>query len=212
MLPKRLHNLWVVLPASYQFPTAIILLGGGLLVCFLGYRLLRVVLGVYGFVFGAVLANSFLGDSDPWQSMLGLAGGGLVGTLAWLAAYFVGVALVGAALGALIISLVSSQMGNEPHWVFVIIVAIAGAFVALALRRYVIIVGTSFGGAWTTLVGGLALTGNSIALAAVSGDVWVVYPLTPTGQQGFAIAWFGLALLAVVVQLGITGKPRKRRG
>ena len=199
-----------MLPANYQVPAAIILLGGGLLVCFLGYRLLRIVLAVYGFVIGAIVANSFLGDGDTWQVMLGLVGGGLLGTLAWLAAYFVGVALLGAGLGALIVNVVSSQLGNEAHWVVVIIAAVAGAFVALSLRRYVIIVGTSFGGAWTALVGGLALAGDSAALAAASGDLWMVYPMTPTGQRGFALAWFGLALVAAVVQLGVTGKARTR--
>ena len=202
-----------MLPVSYQVPAAIILLGGGLLVCFLGYRLLQIVLAVYGFVFGAIVANSFLGAGDTWQVTLSLVGGGLLGALTWLAAYFVGVALLGAALGALIVNnLISSQVGNEPHWVVVIIAAVAGAFVALALRRYVIIVGTAFCGAWTALVGGLALAGDSAALAAASGDVWMVYPMTPAGQRGFAIAWFGLALVAAVVQLGVTGKARTRQG
>ena len=200
-----------MLPASYQVPAAIILLGGGLLVCFLGYRLLRVVLAVYGFVFGAIIANSFLDELETWQVILGLVGGGLLGTLALLAAYFVGVALLGAALGALIVNVIGSQLANEPHWAVVITAAGVGAFAALALRRYVIIIGTSFGGAWTALVGGLALTGDRAALAAASGDVWMVYPMTPTGQRGFAIAWFGLALLAAVVQLVVTGKARRRQ-
>ena len=200
-----------MLAASYQVPAAIILLGGGLLVCFLGYRLLRVVLAVYGFVFGAIIANSFLDELETWQVILGLVGGGLLGTLALLAAYFVGVALLGAALGALIVNVIGSQLANEPHWAVVITAAGVGAFAALALRRYVIIIGTSFGGAWTALVGGLALTGDRAALAAASGDVWMVYPMTLTGQRGFAMAWFGLALLAAVVQLVVTGKARRRQ-
>ena len=200
-----------MLPASYQIPAAIILLGGGLLVCFVGYRLLRVVLAVYGFVFGAIIANLFLDELETWQVISGLVGGGLLGTLALLAAYFVGVALLGAALGALIVKLIWSQLANEPHWAVVITAAGVGAFTALTLRRYVIIISTSFGGAWTALVGGLALTGDRAALAAASGDVWMVYPMTQTGQRGFAIAWFGLALLAAVVQLGVTGKSRMRQ-
>ena len=40
----------VVLPATYQLPAAGILVLGGLLACFAGYRLFRVVLGVYGFI------------------------------------------------------------------------------------------------------------------------------------------------------------------
>ena len=196
-------------PALYQVAVAIILLVGGLLVCFLGYRLLWIVLGVYGFVFGGILANSFLGGGT-WQTVFGVFGGGLLGALVFLGAYYLGVALLGAALGALLVNLGWSQVGNEPHWVVVSAAAVAGAFAALAVRRYVIIVGTSFGGAWTALVGAFALLGDSAALAAVSGDVWEVYPLTPVGQRGFAIAWFGLALLASVVQFAVTSRARMK--
>ena len=38
----------------------------------------------------------------------------------------------------------------------------------MLLQRYVIIVGTAFGGAWTMLVGGLALAGDRAAAAAAS--------------------------------------------
>ena len=38
-----------------------------------------------------------------------------------------------------------------------------GALGALALQRYVIIVSTAFGGAWTAIVGGLALAGDRLA-------------------------------------------------
>ena len=197
-------------PALYQVAVAIILLVGGLLVCFLGYRLLWTVLGVYGFVFGGILANSFL-DGGTWQTVFGVFGGGLLGALVFLGAYYLGVALLGAALGALLVNLGWSQVGNEPHWVVVSGAAVAGAFAALAVRRYVIIVGTSFGGAWTALVGAFALLGDSAALAAVSGDVWEVYPLTLVGQRGFAIAWFALSLLASVVQFAVTSRARMKK-
>ena len=195
----------------YQVAVAIILLVGGLLVCFLGYRLLWIVLGIYGFVFGGMVANSFLGGVGTWQTVFGVFGGGLLGTLALLGAYYLGVALFGASTGALIVNLGWSQVGNEPHWLVVSGAAVAGAFAALAVRRYVIIVGTSVGGAWTALVGAFALTGDSAALAAASGDVWEVYPLTPAGQRGFAIAWLALALLASVVQFVVTSRARMKK-
>ena len=197
--------------ALYQIAVAIILLIGGLLVCFLGYRLLWIVLGVYGFVFGGIVANSFLAGVGTWEMVFGVFGGGLLGALALLGAYYLGVALLGAATGALIVNLGWSQVGNEPHWLVLTGAAVAGAFAALAVRRYVIIVSTSFGGAWTALVGAFALTGDSAALAAASGDVWEVYPLTPAGQRGFAIAWFALALLASVVQFVVTSRARMKK-
>ena len=69
------------------------------------------------------------------------------------------------------------------------------------MRRYVIVVGTSFIGSWAALVGGMALAGNSAAAAATRGDVRQMYPLAPVDMQlEFAVAWFVLAAAALVVQ------------
>ena len=43
-----------------------------------------------------------------------------------------------------------------------ILFSIVGALAALALQRYVIIGATAFGGAWTIIVGALALTGHKV--------------------------------------------------
>ena len=89
--------------------------------------------------------------------------------------------------------------------------AIAGALCALALQRYVIIVATAFGGAWTTIVGGLALAGNRVAgQAAARNDVWLAYPLNPAPGQRWVIAlWLAMGLAGALVQTGITAKARK---
>src|SRR5262245_50138979 len=163
-------------PASYQVPAAFILLTGGLLSCFLGHRLFRVVLGIYGFVAGALLTSAILGPGDPQTTMLWMLAGGAVGALILILAYFVGVALIGAALGAIIIHLIGAQLGREPHPFVVIAGTVAGALGALALQKYVIIVATAFAGAWTALVGALAIaTGQS----GTTPEGWVIYPLRP---------------------------------
>jgi hypothetical protein len=80
------------------------------------------------------------------------------------------------------------------------------------LQRYFIIVGTGFGGAWTILVGALALAGDKTALAAAAaGDVWVAYPMNPApGQQWIPVAWLALGAIGTGVQLGITGGEKGR--
>ena len=50
-----------MLPVTLQIPAAVILLAGGLVSCFAGYRLFRVVLSIYGFILGALLATSIVG-------------------------------------------------------------------------------------------------------------------------------------------------------
>jgi hypothetical protein len=203
-----------MLPASYQIPAAIALLIGGVVSCFFGYRLFRIVLTIFGFILGALTASSIFGVSDTGPMVLAAIVGGLLGAALLFTAYFVGVALVGAGLGALIANLLFAAGDREPHALIVVLFSIGGAIASMYLQRYVIIVGTSFGGAWTLIVGGLALVGDRMAMAAAAtGDVWVVYPMDPApGRQWVRIAWFVLALIGVAVQMGITGGEKGRVG
>ena len=200
-----------MLPAAFQTPAAIILVVGGLLSCFAGYRVFRVVLGFFGFVLGALLTSSVMATDQTMWMIVGAVVGGIVGALILVAAYFVGVALIGAGVGALAVNLIWATLGREPHILIVILFAIAGALAALALQRYVIITATGFGGAWTTIVGALALMGDKLAVeAAARNNVWLAYPMNPApGQRWVIVAWLVLGLVGVIVQLGITAKGKK---
>ena len=55
---------------------------------------------IFGFILGALAASSVFGVSDTGPMMVAAVVGGLIGAGLLIAAYFVGVALVGAALGA----------------------------------------------------------------------------------------------------------------
>jgi hypothetical protein len=202
-----------MLPASYQLPAALVLLLAGVVACFFGYRLFRIVLAIFGFILGVVLASSMYGTTDTWP-MLGVAiAGGLVGALLLFLAYYVGVALVGAGLGVLVGNLVFAAGEQDPHLLTVILFSVAGAVLAMALQRYFLVIGTAFGGAWTLIVGAMALVGDPAAsAAAASGHLWVVYPLDPApGQQWVPIVWVMLGVIGTVVQLGWTAGRRRGR-
>ena len=201
-----------MLPAAYQLPAAIVLLIGGTVACFFGYRLFRVVLAISGFILGALLASSIFGMSDTGPMIVAALVGGLVGAGILFAAYFVGVALIGAALGAVVANIVMAAGDRDPHFLVVVFFSVAGAAAAMYLQRYFIIVGTSFGGAWTMIVGMMAVIGDRTALAAAaSGDVWVAYPLNPApGQRWVPIAWLALGAAGAAVQLWITGGEKGR--
>src|SRR5580765_8497972 len=146
-----------MLPASLQIPAAIVLLVGGVIACFAGYRVFRVVLGIYGFILGALFASGAMGtEHTTWMIVAALAGG-VVGALILIAAYFVGVALLGAGIGALAASLI---------W-------------------------AAFGGAWTIIVGALALSGTKVSVdAAARNNVWLAYPMNPApGQYWVLLVW-----------------------
>ena len=199
-----------MLPASFQLPAAIVLLVGGLISCFAGYRVFRVVLGIYGFILGALLTSGAMGTDGIWMIGAALVGG-VVGALILIAAYFVGVALLGAGIGALATSLIWASLGREPSALIVIVFAIAGALAALALQRYVIIGATAFGGAWTIIVGAVALSGSKVAVdAAARNNVWLAYPMNPApGQYWVLLVWIALGISGVFTQLAVTAKGKK---
>jgi hypothetical protein len=203
-----------MLPASYQLPAAVVLLLGGIVACFFGYRLFRLVLAIFGFILGALASSSVFGASDTGPMLISAVVGGLVGAGILIAAYFVGVALVGAGLGALVANLAFSASRQEPHFLVIVFCAVAGAVASMYLQRYFIIIGTAFGGAWTMIVGAMALVGDRAALAAAAaGDVWVAYPLDPApGRRWVPIAWVVLSLIGTGVQLGWTGGEKGRVG
>ena len=201
-----------MLPASYQFPAALILLGGGVIACFFGYRLFRTVLAIFGFILGGWMASSIFGLSNATGMIAAWAVGGLIGAFILIAAYFLGVALSGAAIGAVVANLAFSVGGRDPSVYVVVLCSIAGAVAATYLQRYFVIVFTAFGGAWEMILGAMALVGNQAAQrAAAVGDVWVAYPLNPApGQRWVLIVWLVLSLIGAGVQLGITGGEKGR--
>src|SRR5438034_8808087 len=91
-----------MLPPAYGWPAALVLVVGGALACFAGYRLFRVVLAIYGFILGAMLASSMMGATNTFGMVLAALVGGLAGAVILTFAYFVGIALLGAGVGALV--------------------------------------------------------------------------------------------------------------
>ena len=182
---------------------------GGLLACFAGYRVFRIVLGIYGFILGALVASSAMGADQTWYMVAAAIVGGLVGAIILILAYFVGVALIGGALGALVANVLWAFFSREPGLIVVIVFAIVGALGALALQRYVIVVATAYGGAQTAVVGAAALLANRTVDAA-SHSVYRVYPIDPVpGTSMDLVAWLVLGTLGLVLQLRMSAKGAK---
>jgi hypothetical protein len=199
-----------MLPGSYELPAAIALVAGGALTCFAGYRLFRVVLAVYGFFLGAAIASSVVGVTNAVGMVVAALVGGILGALTLVFAYFVGIALVGAGLGALLAATIWSQLSTpDPPAILIVAASIAGAVSAMLLQRYVIIAATSFGGAWTLMLGVVALVEQRARGRAGGEDVWILYPTTVLDTRWALVAWVGIGLAGLAAQLGITGKPKR---
>jgi len=202
-----------MLPAAYATPVAVVFVVGGLLACFAGYRLFRFVLGIYGFIFGAAITTSIMGASGTVALIVAAIVGGLVGALLMVAAYFLGVGLLGAGLAALGLNAAWHAFRHtEPPTVILVVVAALGALGALSVVRYVVIFGTALAGSWTTLIGSMALAGNQVsafkrATPHAATDILVVYPLNPLPPSWWVyVVWLGLALAGILVQLATTSK------
>jgi hypothetical protein len=168
-----------MIPVTYQTPAAILLIVGGLVSCFAGYRFFRIVLVLYGLVLGALIATT----------------------------------LVGAAVTTLLAHIIWTEVGREPHVFVVIFFAVCGAAAAMLLQRHVIVAATAVGGAWTMVIGGLALAGGDGPLEAASGgDVWIVYPFSARPEDRWVIVlWLALSAVGVLMQLGWTGGRKTRK-
>jgi hypothetical protein len=200
-----------MLPTAYVTPAAIVLVIGGALACFFGYRLFRVVLGIYGFILGAAIASSVMAPGNTGSLLLAAVIGGVIGAVVLNLAYFLGVALIGAGAGALAIHFLWASIGRgDPHVALVIIFAVIGAIVATRLQRYVIILATAFGGAWTAIVGVLAVAGDNAARgAAAANNVWIAYPTSPE-RWWVVVGWLIAGTIGAMVQLA-TGKAGKTK-
>ncbi len=198
-----------MLPTSYQLPAGVLLILAGLLACLAGYRLFRFVLTVYGFVLGALFASTLVAPSDTFAMLVALGVGGVLGALIMFAGFIVGVALVGGGLGATLAHACwTAWRGSEPGTIVVLFAVVAGATLATALQRQIVIVATAFFGAQTAVAGtAAALTARAAGRPGQDG-VWVGHLGIPAfGRSWQFLAWVLLGIVGTIVQVR-SGSPR----
>jgi len=153
-----------------------------------------------------------MGVSNATGQVLAAVVGGIAGSLILVLAYFIGIALIGAGLGALVAHVSWGYVRpGDPPVALLIALAIFGAIGAMLLQRYVIIVATAFGGAWTIIICTLAMTAarTPATANARNAEVWILYPMSPVpDQKWIPLAWVVLGLIGTAVQLGLTAKKR----
>ena len=201
----------VTFPHAYETPVAVLLFVSGVLTCFAGYHLFKSLLAIYGFVLGAAIAVATMGVTSPGPVVFFGALGGIAGALILVFAYFIGIALVGASLGALVAHVGWHYVNaGDPPLTLVVVLAVLGAMGAMLMQRVVIILATAFGGAWTTIVGALTITGDHRLTAALAeGNLSVFYPPgSVESARWVPIAWIVLGLLGAVIQLAMAGRRK----
>jgi hypothetical protein len=197
-----------VIPQSYILPAAVFLVIGGVIAWAAGLRLFRLVLTLFGFILGALIGSSSTGTSDTTLLIFAALGGGAVGAIIMFLGYFVGVALVGAGVGALVAHLIWRWIGTDPHVFVVVLASVAGAAGAMTLERYVIVTVTAFGGAWSALTGVLLFMNRP---AAPVQPTLVLYPFELLRRPWWVqLTWVGLGLVGMFVQMKVTGGRKSK--
>jgi hypothetical protein len=169
----------------------------GLLQCFAGYRIFRVVLGITGFVLGAVLAGYLIFTWTDSQLFAVIAGviGGLIGAFLLGGLYIIGFFVLGAIFGGVATSALFSLAGSTaPVWLVVVLALVCG-ILAVVLQKLMIVIATAFGGSWWAMSGIASLTG-AIEMQQLK--------LAPLGLQeagtGWLVAWLVLGIAGMIVQ------------
>jgi uncharacterized protein DUF4203 len=146
-------------------------------------------------------------DQTLWMIAAWLIGG-LIGAVILFAAYFVGVALIGAGMGAGAAMVLWAAINREPGIWPVIIFAVIGAIGALAVQRHVIIAATAFAGAQTAVVGASEFISRR-HLEPATRQMVHVYPLDPLPNTRLdLIAFVVIGLLGLIIQLKTTTKRK----
>jgi hypothetical protein len=183
----------------------IALLVAGVVVCFFGYRLLRLTLGLAGFGVGLALGLMIAGLIPHVSQVLTIVVGIVCGILAALAAsllYKLGVFLLGAGAGALLAGVVIAATGWHYPVLIRIVAAIIGGILTLLIERPLVSILSSFAGAWGIVFGSFQLLG------------WhrTAGPDKAPAHYGIMVAcWLVLALLGAVVQLRSGGRHGRRQ-
>jgi len=197
------HFAW---QAQLGAPLAVVL---GILMCFWGYRLLKVMLGVVGAIVGASAGWSFgmgLASANHVVALVCAVVAGLIGAALCVWLFFLGVFLLGASVGAIAASAFFGTAGTQPNPIIIVVVAVIFGVLALVLQKFMIIVATAFNGSYLVTAALLHLLGGG-----QNSTVWLYPPQAgPLGTRGMValVFWIVLGVVGVSVQYASS----RRRG
>ncbi|MEZ4515297.1 MAG: DUF4203 domain-containing protein [Chloroflexota bacterium] len=184
----------------------------GLALLFAGYRLLWVLLPIWGFFAGlwlgitglqAIFGTGFLAGVSGL--VVGFVLGIVFAVLSYLF-YIVGVAILGATIGySLTVSLLVGGLGMNQGffvWLIAVVVAVVFAVVVLVLnlQKYAVIFITALGGASAVIAGALLLFGQ-ISQEQLSGLMGVWAPVSFGEGWFWWLGWLILAVIGIAYQI-----------
>jgi hypothetical protein len=194
-------------------PLSLVAIVAGVLVCFFGHRLLKVVLGLVGFAAGAVAAGGLsmlIAPENSTALIVAAAIGGAAGAAVLVWAFYVGVFLLGAAGGLVAGGVAAHWLDGAAEVAAYAGLALVGGALALKAQRVMLGVSTALLGAAAIAAGGL------VALIGAEETFDLATRVAEGGAPGHAgwIAggcWVLLSAAGIAVQLGTKGGKGKKK-
>lgn len=188
----------------------ILYLVAGLLSCFLGYKILRGVLSLWGLVLGFTLSYQFFemqGQPNPQaQLIVSIVLGIFLAVIAYKLVKFA-MFILGALAGYMISSMLISSGIIPNNILYQIGIAVAGGFLTAVLQRPFLILATAGGGAWLTALAISPTMGESFDITKfwMNPNIFQEFQVSLGGLFG---VWVGLTLLGTLIQFKVS-KPKK---
>jgi hypothetical protein len=194
----------------------IILIIAGVLSCFWGYRIFKIVLGILGFFLGAYLAGYVVygwSDGNELFTIIAAIVGGIIGGSLITFLYFVGVFLLGASGAWILTLMISDGGGYAVNLVVMIVLAVIGGVLALIFQKLIIILSTSFSGSWAVFSGIYFFVGGGFHSIDVFRDPRILLRYSEEASPLALILWLVLAVAGVIFQHRSTvgGKIREEQ-
>jgi uncharacterized membrane protein YeaQ/YmgE (transglycosylase-associated protein family) len=190
---------------------ALIPLALGVISCFWGYRLFRVILGIVGFIVGGFLAGSFafgLSGGSIIITVIAAIVGAIVGALLVSVFYYVGVFVIGAMVGWMLGSIAAGMGGSASRLVLGIVLAALCGILAVVFQRILIIVATACIGSWNVIAGLYFLVTGALYSPYVFLNPGQMFHLSGVRFYFVFFLWVVLAIAGIVFQMRF-GRPRR---
>jgi hypothetical protein len=170
----------------------------GMVQCFFGYRIFTIVIGLTGFLIGAVLGGAIGSDIFQENLLVLISGivGGFIGAALMMLMYYFGVFAIGSILGIALGTAFFVLTKSNPVPAVLFILAVIGGVTAIIIQKSMIILSTSFGGAWIVVTGIAYFTTDAIDLT----DIGELFRTGGNHLNTILIFWIALGIVGVIVQ------------
>jgi Domain of unknown function (DUF4203) len=179
----------------------------GVLACFGGYRLLKLLLGIVGFAAGAAggwAAGSYLAPGHTGIALACAVAGGIFCAVLCIWLFLVGIFVLGASAGVVAAAALCGGTGQPAQPLLLLIVALVFGVLALLLQKLMIIVSTAFCGSY------LVTAGLWHFVTAGQSPVPLWFNHLKPGSAGL-LGWAALVFWLLLALIGARFQYRGRR-